>query len=114
MSGQLTAGYPAETVYRVGRRPDPWAWPDWSQASRTARSGTAGTIRSGVTECSMPPRRNSALVETLARFRPNLEVVAGLEEIEGDEDARSSRTKAIDRASPISASTRWRRATGSS
>jgi len=33
MSRQLTPVYPAETVYRVGRRPAPWAWLDWSQAS---------------------------------------------------------------------------------
>jgi hypothetical protein len=32
-------------------------------------------------------RRVGAFVETLARFRPDLSVVAGLEAIEGDEDA---------------------------
>ncbi len=32
MSNELAAVEPDEPLYRVARRPDPWAWPDWSYA----------------------------------------------------------------------------------
>ena len=73
-------------VYRVGRHPDPWAWPDWAYAT----DGTFGNRWDDpqgeyrvLYACS---QRVGAFVETLARFRPDLEVVAALARVEGDED----------------------------
>jgi len=88
MSGQLTPVYPAETVYRVGRRPDPWAWPDWSQASPDGTFGNRWDDPLGSYRVLYASSQElGALVETLARFRPDLEVIAGLHEIDGDDDA---------------------------
>jgi len=88
MSSQLTPVYPAETVYRVGRRPDPWAWPDWSQASPDGTFGNRWDDPIGSFRVLYASSQElGALIETLARFRPDLEVIAGLEEIEGDDDA---------------------------
>ena len=28
----LAVESPPETLFRLARRPDPWAWPDWSYA----------------------------------------------------------------------------------
>lgn len=88
MSCDVTPVYPAETVYRVGRRPDPWAWPDWSQASP---DGTFGNRWDDPLASYRVLYASSlalgALVETLSRFRPDLGVIAGLEEIDGDDDA---------------------------
>jgi RES domain len=73
------------TLYRVGRRPDAWAWPDWAFAHEDGTFGNryddplgeyrmlyAGTPRLG------------AFAETLARFRPDLELAATCAAIEGD------------------------------
>ncbi len=71
-------------VYRLARVPDPWAWPDWSQATADGTFGNRwddpeGTYRVLYASSS----RLGALIETLARFRPDLVVVAGLDEIDG-------------------------------
>ncbi len=33
MSRDLETVVPAAPVFRLARAPDPWTWPDWSQAS---------------------------------------------------------------------------------
>jgi hypothetical protein len=81
---------PDGPLYRLARAPDPWAWPDWSYAGLDGTFGNRwddplGSYR--VLYAST--RRVGAFVETLARFRPDLSVVAGLEAIEGDDDAPS-------------------------
>jgi hypothetical protein len=81
---------PDGPLYRLGRAPDPWAWPDWAYAGLDGTFGNrwddplgsyrvlyASTLRVG------------AFVETLSRFRPDLSVVAALEGIHGDEDPPS-------------------------
>lgn len=76
-------------VYRLGRAPDPWAWPDWSRAHldgtfRNRWDDPKGDYR--VMYASS--QRMGAFVETMARFRPDLEVVAALATIAGaDEEA---------------------------
>jgi hypothetical protein len=91
MSNELAPVEPDEPLYRVARRPDPWAWPDWSYAGP---DGTFGN-RYDDPEASYrvlyaSSQRAGAFVETLARFRPDLEVLAELEEIEGDDEPPAS------------------------
>jgi hypothetical protein len=74
-------------LYRLGRKPDPWTWPDWSYAGP---DGTFGN-RYDDPEASYrvlyaSSQRIGAFLETLARFRPDLEVLAELEQIEGDDE----------------------------
>jgi RES domain len=74
-----------DTLFRVGRRPDAWAWPDWAFAHEDGTFGNRyddplGEYR--VLYASCP--RLGAFAETLARFRPDLELAAELVAIEGD------------------------------
>lgn len=87
MSYGLAAVQPDEPVYRLGRSPDPWAWPDWSYASTDGTFGnrwddSAGSYRV-LYACS---QRLGAFVETLSRLRPDLEVLAAVAEIAGEEE----------------------------
>ena len=87
MSGGLTSVEPDGPLYRLGRQPDPWAWPDWSYAGP---DGTFGN-RYDDPEASYrvlyaSSQRIGTFLETLARFRPDLEVLAELEQIEGDDE----------------------------
>lgn len=87
MSSGLASVKPDEPLYRLGRQPDPWAWPDWAYAGP---DGTFGN-RYDDTEASYrvlyaSSQRIGTFLETLARFRPDLEVLAELEEIEGDDE----------------------------
>ena len=87
MSDFLEAATADGPVFRVARAPDPWAWPDWSQA------GVDGTFANRWDDSEGEYRalyassaRFGALLETLARFRPALAVVAGLREVVGEAD----------------------------
>lgn len=87
MTPPLTTAAPAGTVHRVGRAPDPWAWPDWAYAGEDGTFGNrwddpAGEYR--VLYASSEPL--GAYLETLARFRPDPLVAAAMAEI--DEDPR--------------------------
>ena len=78
---------PESPTYRVARLPDPWAWPDWNRAGPDGAFGNRwddpqGTYR--VLYASST--RFGAFVETLARFRPDLAIVAALSEIDGTGD----------------------------
>lgn len=76
------------SVWRVGRRPKPWDWAPWRYAS--ADTGTFSgrwdspdphTYRT--TYAATEPQ--GALLEVLARFRPDPSLVAAMTEIETDE-----------------------------
>lgn len=87
MSCDLETVTTAGPVFRLARAPDPWAWPDWSQAGLDGTFGNRwddplGSYRVLYASAT----RFGALLETLAPFRPDLEVVAGLREIEGDDE----------------------------
>jgi RES domain len=87
MSDDLASVDPDGPLYRLGRKPDPWAWPDWSYA---APDGTFGN-RYHDPDASYrvlyaSSRRIGAFLETLARFRPDLEVLAELDRIAGDDE----------------------------
>lgn len=83
----LASVEPDGPLCRLGRYPDPWAWPDWSYA---AADGTFGN-RYDDPEASYrvlyaSSQRVGAFLETLARFRPDLEVLAELDRIEGEDE----------------------------
>lgn len=91
MSDELASVEPDGPLYRLGRQPDPWAWPDWAYAGP---DGTFGN-RYDDPEASYrvlyaSSQRMGAFLETLARFRPDLEVLAELERIDGDDEPPAS------------------------
>ena len=69
----------AGAIFRVGRRPDAWAWPDWTYAHD---DGTFGNrFDDPLSEYRVlyaSSQRCGAFAETLARFRPDLELAAEL------------------------------------
>jgi hypothetical protein len=75
----------AGAIFRVGRRPDAWAWPDWTYAHD---DGTFGNrFDDPLSEYRVlyaNSHRRGAFAETLARFRPDLELAAVLDAIAGD------------------------------
>ena len=85
MSCDLEPASPGR-VYRLGRRPDPWAYPDWASAGEDGTFGNRfDDPQSSYRVLYACSQRLGAFVEVLARFRPDPAVVAGLAEIEGDD-----------------------------
>jgi hypothetical protein len=74
-------------LYRIGRRPDPWAWPDWLRAGEDRTFGNRwddpkGAYRVLYAGSSL----RGVFIEVLARFRPDPSVLAELAAIEGDDE----------------------------
>ena len=87
MNNGLASVEPDGPLYRLGRDPDPWAWPPWSAALRDGTFGNRYDDPDGSYRVLYASsQRVGAFLETLARFRPDLEVVAELERIEGDDE----------------------------
>lgn len=79
------ADLPAD-VFRLGRRPDPWAWPDWAFAEADGTFGNRYDDPQGIYRVLYAStQRVATFVECLAYYRPDIEVVAGLQEIVGDD-----------------------------
>ncbi len=82
---------PPEEVFRLGRRPDPWAWPDWAYADADGTFGNRYDDPQGIYRVLYAStQRVATFVECLAYYRPDIEVVAELQAIvgeEGDEEA---------------------------
>lgn len=82
----LPARTPTGQLHRIGRDDDAWAWPDWLFAGDDGTFGNRWDDPLGkyrvLYACS---QRLGAFVETLARFRPDPHVAAGLEAIVDDE-----------------------------
>ena len=83
----ITEAVPPRTVYRLAREPDPWAPPDWAYAGEDGTFGNRfddprGTYRVLYASSS----RLGCFLETLARFRVDVEVRAALAEISGPDD----------------------------
>jgi hypothetical protein len=78
---------PAAEIWRVGRRPDPWALASWEAA---ALDGTFGNRfddpDSTYRVCYASSQRLCCFLETLARFRPDLTLIAELGQIAGEDD----------------------------
>ena len=78
---------PQARLFRLGRKPDPWEPPDWSRAQPDGTFGNRfddpiGNYR----VLYSASHRISCFVETLARFRPDLTLLAELRAIEGEDD----------------------------
>jgi hypothetical protein len=75
-------------ILRVGRKPNPWAWPRWEIAGEDGTFGNrwddAGSTYRVLYGSS---QLEACFVETLARFRPDPHVLAELARIEGPEAA---------------------------
>lgn len=73
---------PASPLWRLGRAPEPWAWIDWSYAGGQRWDDLTGEFRTVYAAESA----FGCFVETLAHFRPDPVVVAGLGAIVVDPD----------------------------
>jgi hypothetical protein len=62
-------------LYRIGRRPDPLAWPPWEYVGSGRFDDAAGEFRM----LYATVQRRAGFVETLARFRPSLGALAALQ-----------------------------------
>jgi RES domain-containing protein len=83
----LSEHAPSNRLYRIGRAPNPWAWPDWGYADPV--TGTFGKRwddpRGIYRVLYSSSSRLGCYLETLAGFRPDPQVVAALQAIENNE-----------------------------
>lgn len=83
----LEGTHPPGSVTRIGRQPDPWAWPPWEAQHSDNTFGNRWDDPEGVYRvvyaCS---QLEGAYVEVLSRFRPDPAVLAELEEMAGPND----------------------------
>ena len=78
---------PPQPIYRIGRQPDAWRPPDWSRASADGTFGNRfDDPESYYRVVYASSHEVSCFIETLARYRPDLTLLAELEAIEGDND----------------------------
>ena len=82
----LEVRIPTESIYRVARYPDAWQLPDWSRAKDGTFGNRFDDPESDYRVLYAASQEVSCYVETLARFRPDLELMEELREIEGDDD----------------------------
>lgn len=81
---ELAHTIPDGPLFRIGRRPNPWAWPPWEFCRRANRwDDPTDTCR----VLYGSSQRRGTFVETLARFRPDPAVIAGLAVIVGDDES---------------------------
>lgn len=84
----LHAISPDGPLYRIGRRPDPWAFPDWADVGSDGTFGNRWDDPQGVYRVLYASSsRLGALVEMLARFRPDPHILKVLKEIKSEEGA---------------------------
>jgi hypothetical protein len=86
-SAQLELRIPREPVHRIGRWPDPWQPPDWAHAHLDGTFGNRfDDPQAYYRVIYTSNQRLGCFLETLARFRPDLTLLADLAEIEGEDD----------------------------
>jgi RES domain len=74
-------------IYRLGRKPDPWSAPDWASAGTDGTFGNRFDDPEGMYRVLYASsQRVGCFLETLARFRVDLKLLAELAEIEGEND----------------------------
>jgi len=78
---------PNSLLFRLGRKPDPWSPPDWSRALPNGTFGNRFDDPQGNYRVLYAATQLvSCFIETLARFRPDLSLIAELQEIAGEDD----------------------------
>lgn len=83
----LESKRPPATIFRLARKPDPWQAPDWSRANPDGTFGNRFDDPEGYYRVLYAATQKlSCYLETLARFRADLSLLAELNEIEGDND----------------------------
>jgi hypothetical protein len=79
---------PPARLFRISRKPDPWAWPDWAYVSDDRTFGNRWDDPKAIYRVLYAAsQRQGAFLEVLARFRVDPAVVAGLARIAGEADA---------------------------
>lgn len=73
-------------VYRIGYQPDPFAWTPWQYASGGRFESRWDDRDRRFRTLYVADRLLGCLLEVLADFRPDLTVLAGLNDIDGDDD----------------------------
>jgi hypothetical protein len=80
-------------LFRIGRRPDAWAWPPWSYASPDGMFGNRfDDPQDEYRVLYASSRRLGPFLETLARFRRDIAIDAEYALIEPDERDDAFRT----------------------
>ena len=78
---------PAAPLHRIGRWPDPWQPPDWAHAHSDGTFGNRfDDPQAYYRVIYASSRRVGCFLETLARFRPDLTLLAEFAAIEGPDD----------------------------
>lgn len=78
---------PSGEIYRLGRKPDPWAPPDWVWADLDGTFGNRyDDPQSTYRVLYASSQRLGCFLETLARFRVDPKLAAELAEIQGEDD----------------------------
>ena len=84
---------PSGLVYRLGRRPNTWQPQEWSLAHADGTFGNRFDDPEGYYRVLYASsQRVACFVETLARFRPDLVLLAELTAIDGPDDFFPLRT----------------------
>ena len=74
-------------IYRLGRKPDPWAVPDWASSGPDGTFGNRFDDPEGIYRVLYASsQRLGCFLETLARFRVDPKLLAALADIEGEND----------------------------
>lgn len=83
----LESKRPPATIFRLARKPDPWQAPDWSRANPDGTFGNRFDDPEGYYRVLYAATQKlSCYLETLARFRADVSLLAELNEIEGEND----------------------------
>jgi RES domain-containing protein len=78
---------PKQPIHRIGRWPDPWLPPDWAHAHSDGTFGNRfDDPQAYYRVIYTSSQRLGCFLETLARFRPDLTLLAEFAEIEGEDD----------------------------
>jgi RES domain len=76
-----------QPLHRIGRWPDPWQPPDWAHAHTDGTFGNRfDDPQAYYRVIYASSRRLGCFLETLARFRPDLTLLAEFAQIEGEDD----------------------------
>jgi len=83
----LESNTPPQTIFRIARKPDPWQPPDWSRAISDGTFDNRFDDPEGYYRVLYAASQKlSCFLETLARYRPDLTLLAELNQIEGEND----------------------------